>query len=115
MGSAAEAVRQRIAAVEAFEAIKYGQRAMEAAGGWRGCTAEFAGAGWMIAQFEAGIIEAAIAVGKDDIDERDVTDGAAWMFKRGKKAAQERVKAAQAAVKAVGTQNQTRMAIAMAA
>jgi hypothetical protein len=105
-------IQARIEAHEQYAAIDYGIRAMDAMGGWRGCTTEFAGAGWAIAQFEAGIIAAAEAIGKDDIDAADMAEGAAWLMKRGKKAAFEARKAANEAEKAAGTMRQRRMALA---
>lgn len=112
MGTAAETIQARIDAHEQYMAIDYGLRATAEMGGWRGCTIEFAGASWAIAQFEAGIIAAAEAIGKDDLDETDLTDGAEWLLKRGKKAALEARKAADAALTAAGNLRQRRLALA---
>jgi hypothetical protein len=109
MSSAAQQIQARIAAVEAYDAIVYGERALKAGYNAHGC--ELAG-GWMAAQLDEGLIAAAMAIGKDDLDEQDLGIGAAWLLKRGKKEALEAKRDAEAAVKAIGTRSQLRLAMA---
>lgn len=109
-------IQETIAAREAYDAIIYGQRALEAMGGREyGMTAEYGAADWAIAQFEAGILEAGIAIGAAELDTDAIygqAGGGAWLLKRGKKAAFEALKAAQAAQKELGGIRQIRLALA---
>lgn len=107
MGTAQATVQETIEATQIAETIKYGQRAIDAMRGARGCTAEFAGAGWAIAQYEAAATVAEFIVGAD------VTTGnAAWMFKRAAKAIKDRTAEAKDRKRGFGTQRQIRMAMA---
>lgn len=104
IGTAERAIQNRVEAEQVAEAIKYGQRAMEAGRGRVGCA--IAG-GWMEAQCEA-----AITVAEYLIDADVTSTNATWMLKRAAKIAKAQVAEAKAAVKAVGTQRQLRIAMA---
>lgn len=104
---AAVVVQEMIEATQIAETIKYGQRAVEAMGGASGCTREFAGADWAIAQFEAAVTVAEFVTGATV-----TTQNAAWVFKRAAKVVRDRTAAAKVAKREFGTARQIRMAMA---
>jgi hypothetical protein len=125
--TARETIQARIDAQERYDAIEYGRRTLEAIGGDIDLTGRRIGAyeryaarrddrlrtGWATAQWEAAQA-AARELGEDLYEApggyRD--DGAKWKLRKAKKRAAADLKAAKAAVRAIGGRRQLRLALA---
>lgn len=107
MGTAQATVQEMIEATQVAATITYGQRAIKEMRGAKGCTVEYGGAGWAIAQYEAAATVAEIIVGAEVS-----TGNAEWMLKRAAKIVKDRAAEARAGKQAIGTQRQMRIALA---